>query len=129
MIPKKPVVLHHEEIAGLLESDVQMAILLKVNWADSSGQPEPYKRIRCIGGDSRRLKWRHTQAQAIESIEREQFIYYVENGNRGLPLDVGRTPDGKKYLTVQGNGSPQMLLELLGVGNPASQAATGGMEC
>ncbi len=103
-----------------------MAILLKVNWADTSGQPEPHQRIRCIGGDSRRLKWKHTQAQAIESIEREHFIYYVKQGNRVLPLDVGQTADGKKYLTVQGNGGgPQVLCELLGVTNPPPNGTHG----
>ena len=98
-----------------------MAILLKVNWVDQGEGLEPSQRIRRIGGDSKQMKWQHTQAQAIEAIERGQFIYYVETGDRVLNLQVGRTADGRKYLTVQDDGGdPQLLLNLLSGASPAS---------
>jgi hypothetical protein len=90
-----------------------MAIVLKVKWVDKSDQPEPFQRIRQIGGDSRQMPWQHTQEQAIESIERGLFSYYVEKDARVLKLDVGLTADGKKFLTVpEAGGDPQLLLDL-----------------
>ena len=80
---------------------------------NKSNQPEPSQRIRQIGGDSRELRWQHSQSQAIESIERGLFTYYVEKDARILKLDVGLTADGKKYLTVpEAGGDPQLLLDL-----------------
>ena len=91
-----------------------MAILLKVNWVDQAAGLEPHERIREIGGETRLLQWHHTEAQAIEAIERGQFIYYMENGNRVLDLKVNRTEGGEKYLVVQDEvGKPQILLNVL----------------
>jgi hypothetical protein len=97
-----------------------MAILLKVKWVDQSDQPKPHQRIRQIGGDSRELRWKHTQAQAIESIERGLFAYYVEKDARALELDVGHTADGQKYLTIHADsGHLHILLDLPAFPNPA----------
>jgi hypothetical protein len=90
-----------------------MAILLKVQWVDKSDQLEPHQQIRHIGGVSGRLRWKYTQAQAIESIERGMFAYYVEKDARSLSLVVGQTSDGQKFLTLPENrGHLQFLLEL-----------------
>jgi len=77
-----------------------MALLLKIKWVDQSAQSEPHQRIRRIGGDSGRLQWLHTQAEAIESIECGRFNYYVENTAKPVRLEVAQTADGAKYLTV-----------------------------
>ena len=77
-----------------------MAILLRVQWVDQSDHPEPYQRIRRIGGVSRDLQWKYTQQEAIESIERGLCAYYVKKGSLAVRLVVGRTADGRKYLTV-----------------------------
>jgi len=92
-----------------------MAILLKVKWVDKSDQSEPHQRIRHIGGDSRELKWKHSQAEAVDFIERRQFEYYIhiEKTPRPVRLDVASTPDGEKYLTAQiGDDASQLLFEL-----------------
>jgi hypothetical protein len=92
-----------------------MAIVLKVKWVDRSDRPEPHQRIRLIGGDSRELRWQHTQSQAIESIERGQFAYYVEKDARALVLQVALTAEGRKHLTIPAeDGHPQLLLDLPG---------------
>jgi Protein of unknown function (DUF3892) len=92
-----------------------MVIVLKVTWVDQSGEPELHQRIRHIGGVTGQLRWKHTQAQAVESIERNQFVYYVEKGARALSLNVGRSPDGRKYLTIPDDGGNlQLLLKLPG---------------
>jgi hypothetical protein len=90
-----------------------MAILLQVKWVDLSEEGELHQRVRLIGGDSRRMQWQHTQEQAIESIERGLFTYYVEKDAHPLKLDVGLTADGKKYLTIHvGDGHSQLPLDL-----------------
>lgn len=88
-----------------------MAILLKVKWIDKSDQPEPHQCIRHIGGESKELQWKHTQRQAVESIECGRFAYYVEKDTRALRLDVARAEDGSKYLKIDGE-SAQLLLDL-----------------
>jgi hypothetical protein len=87
-----------------------MAILLKVQWVDQSAEAGPYSRIMHIGGASNKLQWKHSHAQAIESIERDSFAYYVEKDARALELNVACTPDGKKYLTIGGSDEASRLL-------------------
>ena len=88
-----------------------MAIILKVNWVEKSDEPSPSQRIRRIGGISNQIHWRHTQAQAIDSIEHGMFAYYIDKDSQALKLDVGVTAEGK-YLTVNGADSTQLLLDL-----------------
>jgi hypothetical protein len=90
-----------------------MAILLQVKWVDGCDQAEPHQRIRQIGGESRRMQWKHTQEQAIESIEQGLFAYYVEKDAHPLKVDVAQTADGKKYLIIRvGDGQSQLPLDL-----------------
>ena len=100
-----------------------MFILLEVQWVDQSNQPEPRQRIRHIGGDSGQFQWQHSEAQAIEFIERGQFAYYVKKDAGALNLGIGRTADGGKYLTIPANdGQLQVLLDLPGNPHPAPTA-------
>jgi hypothetical protein len=98
-----------------------MAILLKVQWvdrADESAQPD--SRIIHIGGVTGKLPWKHSHAQAIESIERKMFEYYVEKDARALKLNVGRTADGKKFLiATEGNAQPLLALPAFPPTKPA----------
>lgn len=90
-----------------------MAIVLKVNWVDQSDAPEAHRRIRHIGGSTRELQWKHSQAQAVQSIERGTFHYYVEKDARALKLEVGCAADGCKFLkTAAEDKYPQLLLNL-----------------
>ena len=90
-----------------------MAIVLKVKWVEQSDQPDPYLRIRHIGGHSREFHWKHTHTQAIQSIEDGLFHYYVEKDARTLKLEVGLAPNGCKYLKTQVDGDqPKFLLKL-----------------
>ena len=82
-----------------------MAILLKVKWVDRSDRPDPYQRISHIGGDSREFQWKHTHAQAIQSIEHGLFAYYVEKDAIVLKLEVGLAPNGCKFLKTQIDGN------------------------
>jgi len=86
------------------------AIILKVQWVDRSDEPDPF-RIRRIGGASGNLQWRHTQAEAIQLIERKQFAYYIEKNANIVRIYVALTEDGRKFLTADG-GKSQLLLDL-----------------
>jgi len=77
-----------------------MAIQLKVLWIDKSGETGAGE-IRFIGGACKELQWRHTYDQAVESIEQRQFDYYVEKNSAALRLEIKKTSDGKKLLTVE----------------------------
>ena len=90
-----------------------MAILLKVKWVDQSDQPDLYQRISYIGGYAGEFQWKHTHAQAIQSIEHGLFHYYVEKDARALKLEVGLAPNGCKYLKTPVDGNqPKLLLDL-----------------
>jgi hypothetical protein len=89
------------------------AIVLQVTWVDQADHPDSCQRIRHVGGHSGKLKWRHTQAQAIEAIAQGVFAYYVKKDDRVLKLEVGLAPNGCKYLKTQADaGPPQFLLSL-----------------
>jgi hypothetical protein len=92
-----------------------MAIVLKVKWVDQADHADPYQRIRHVGGVTRDLLWRHTQTQAIQSIEQGLFDYYVTQDAKALKLEVGLAHDGCKYLKTHADGDlPQVLLNLPG---------------
>ena len=93
---------------------VFMALVLTVQWVEQSNQPEPHLRIRHIGGVSGQLRWKHTQAEAVEAIERGLFAYYFEwdaRPARPVKLEIAQAADGRKYLTV-GSGQSHALLDL-----------------
>jgi len=97
-----------------------MAIVLKVKWVDQSAEPEPYKRIRIIGGASGQLHWKHTHAEAVEAVERGLFAYYIERNARPVRLEITMAPDGGKYLATT---QFDELLDLPGFPNCGSDGA------
>jgi len=89
------------------------AIVLEVTWVDQADHPDPGQRIGQVGGHSGKLKWQHTQAQAIEAIEQDVFAYYVKKDDQILKLEVGLAPNGCKYLKTEADAdAPQLLLSL-----------------
>jgi hypothetical protein len=87
-----------------------MAILLKVKWVELSREDEPHQRIQHIGGDSRELRWKHSQSEAIDLIERDLFCYYVEDGLQLARLHVAQTAEGNKFLASGTDARQQQLL-------------------
>ena len=77
-----------------------MSILLKVAWVDQAEQEDPCQRIKQIGGNSRSLEWKHSQAEAIQSIEHGHFTYYVKKATQSLKLEIGLAANGRKYLKI-----------------------------
>lgn len=81
-----------------------MAILLKVEWVDRVDEVAPFapnQSIKHIGGSSRECQWKHSRDQAIQSIERNEFAYYVKEKTGTLRLEIGVTPEGQKFLRTQ----------------------------
>ena len=90
-----------------------MAIVLKVNWVELSDQPDPYQRIGHLGGNAGEMEWRHSIAEAIRSLERNLFHYYVEKDERPMRLEIGLAPNGRKYLKTHADKDrPESLLTL-----------------
>ena len=88
-----------------------MATVLQVKWVDQSGHADARRRIHAIGGDSGEMIWKHTQEQAVHFIEERQFDYYLKTADSLLKLEVGKAPDGFKYLKAKtDNGTPHTLL-------------------
>ncbi|MEI9863733.1 MAG: hypothetical protein WDN00_04090 [Limisphaerales bacterium] len=77
-----------------------MSILLKVQWVDQAEQADPCQRIKQIGGNSRSLEWKHSQAEAIRAIEHGHFTYYVKKAAQALKLEVGMANNGRKFLKI-----------------------------
>lgn len=86
-----------------------MSILLKVRWVDQAEQADPWQRIRHIGGNSRTLRWQHSQDEAIQSIEHGHFTYYVKKDARALKLEIGMANNGRKYLRIPDEVQAQLL--------------------
>jgi len=96
-----------------------MSILLKVQWVDQAEQADPCRRIKHIGGSSRALQWKHSQAEAIQSIEHGHFTYYVKKDAQALKLEVGLATNGRKYLKIPIDDQIQLLSNL-----PASMGSS-----
>ena len=77
-----------------------MSILLKVQWVDQADLADPCQRIKQIGGNSRSLEWKHSQDEAIKSIEHGHFTYYVKKATQSLKLEIGLAANGRKYLKI-----------------------------
>lgn len=97
-----------------------MAILLKVKWIDQCDAPDPYQRVRHIGGNTGEFRWKHSHAQAVQFVEDGLFDYYVEKNARAMKLEVGSTADGHKFLKTEADADePRQLLNLPQFPEPA----------
>ena len=71
-------------------------------------------RVRAVGGTTLGGgRWMLLENQAINAIERSRSEFFVRVGNRQIPLVVGTSSDGVKYLkTIEDNDQPDVLLAL-----------------
>jgi hypothetical protein len=84
----------------------------------------PHRRIKCLHGDfpgrEAPLAWRHLQEQAIAFIENRSFSYFVQKAGRPIPLVVGQTASGEKFVKAQTDtDQPDTLLGLPVAAPPA----------
>jgi hypothetical protein len=101
-----------------------MAILLKVHWVDKTEDAGSFQRVRHIGGSTRALRWKHSQAEAIRAIEKGEFTYYMEKETLVFELLVGTSSDGQKYLKTKADTDhPHQLASVPAF--PADRATAG----
>ena len=79
-----------------------------------STRNDPHDRITHIGGlNDQGQRWQITQQQAIEGIETGKWQFHIRVGGRDLPIVVGLSGDGQKYLkTAPDRIHPNNLLAL-----------------
>ena len=76
------------------------------------------RRIMGIGGVNRDgAHWRLSQDNAIAAIEAGRWSFYIERGARAVPVVVGVSKYGTKYLKTSADAlHPETLLALPGCG-------------
>lgn len=98
-----------------------MSILLKVQWVDQAEQADLCQRIKHIGGSSRALRWKHSQDEAIRSIEHNIFTYYVKKDAHALKLEIGLATNGRKYLKLPDDDQIQLPSNLSAKTGPSTE--------
>ena len=75
---------------------------------------QPHERISHVGGGSGARSWLITVQQAIKGIEDGSWLLCVLKEDRVVPVVIGRTPSGEKYLkTAADDNQPELLLALI----------------
>jgi hypothetical protein len=73
---------------------------------------DPHDRIHNVGGIAGGVRWKTTQQQAIQDIERDSSAYYASANGKSVWVIVA-THNGNKYIKTQNDGlHPNNLLSL-----------------
>lgn len=92
-------------IAARVFDELNMKLLLHINWVEPANLPGQTHAIANIGGISGEFQWKHSEAQAIAHIESGLFEYFIREDSRSLRVHVAIAPDGSKYLAAGGRES------------------------
>ena len=72
-----------------------------------------HERIRYVGGIHNNERWKLSQEDAIKSIERSEFRFYVSVNGKSVWVIVAVSAHGNKYLKTENDGEqPNNLLSL-----------------
>ncbi len=79
-----------------------------------SNQMEPHRRITHFGGlNDKGQQWRVSQEEAIQGIESGRWQFHIRIRGRNVPVVIGVSGDGKKYLKTPADRlQPNDLLSL-----------------
>jgi len=81
----------------------------QVKCINKTDRPNPWERIRRIGGDG----WRREQQEAVRDIETRTHSYFVVRSGRQVEVIVAVSRFGNKYLKTEADGADSNnLLEL-----------------
>ncbi|SEG15565.1 DUF3892 domain-containing protein [Algoriphagus boritolerans] len=74
----------------------------------------PQERITHIGGkNSSGTRWKLTLDEAIRSIEKGEYAFYVYRGGSKVDVIISTSRSGRKYLKTKNDGEePNNLLSL-----------------
>jgi hypothetical protein len=79
---------------------------------NKTNRQDPHDRIHSVGGVVGGVRWKTTQQQTIQDVERDSQAYYVSVGNNSVWVIVA-TNNGHKYIKTQNDGlHPNNLLSL-----------------
>lgn len=79
----------------------QTAQIMCINKVD---RPNPYERITHVGGVAN-TRWKLTQEDAIDKIERGEWSFFVAlpNSTKSVWVEVATSRFGHKYLRTEGD--------------------------
>lgn len=87
---------------------------IQIKCINKTDRMNPHERILALGGvNSDGTRWRLSQENAITSIERGEFRFYVSVHGKSVWVIVAKSRFGNKYLKTEDDGEqPNNLLSL-----------------
>jgi len=91
-----------------------MSLSCEVKCINKRDRDNPYERILSIGGiNNDGTRWKLSQQDAIEGIEKGTWSFYVTKIGRTVKVIVAQSKYGHKYLKTESDGEdPNNLLSL-----------------
>ena len=91
-----------------------MASRVRVSCINKTNRTSHYERISHIGGvTSDNARWKLTEDDAINAIEKGTYQFYVTQGGHTVDVIISKSSLGHKYLKTVSDGlSPDNLLSL-----------------
>jgi len=85
----------------------------EVKCINKTHRQDPHEAISHIGGQSNGKIWKITQQQAIDGVERGEWIFIVRRGGHTVKVVIAKSQFGHKYLKTEADGyRPDNLLSL-----------------
>jgi hypothetical protein len=91
-----------------------MATRERIQCINKSGRQNSHERILNVGGlNDSGSRWRISETEAIEGIERGYWEFYVHVGQNTVNVIIATSAAGNKYLKTAADGvTPDNLLAL-----------------
>lgn len=91
-----------------------MAQRVQISCVNKTPRTDPHLRISYIGGtNADGSRWKMAEDDAIASVERGEYGFFVSRGGRTVEVFVATSAYGNKYLkTVADGAQPDNLLAL-----------------
>ncbi len=90
-----------------------MAARFEIKCINKSNRYDAHERITHVGGFDNGQRWKITQQDAVNHIERDQYAFYVQVQGRAVDVIVSVSRYGNKYIkTTADSEHPNNLLSL-----------------
>ena len=85
-----------------------MAGNVQIKCINKSDRQNEHERIKFIGGTNQDGgRWKLSQQQAIDGIERGEWKFYVSIGGKSVGVIIATSRYGYKYLKTENDGAQQ----------------------